>query len=94
MKNKLKTICGKNKKKKINNNIKEKINNNQNNKNKKLKLSEDIIKIIKNNKINNKYDSLKLTYLKNLENLKYKNESIIANIQAQINKLINEIEEL
>ena len=94
MKNKLKTICEKNKKKKINNNIKEKINNNQNNKNKKLKLSEDIIKIIKNNKINNKYDSLKLTYLKNLENLKYKNESIIANIQAQINKLINEIEEL
>ena len=94
MKNKLKTICGKNKKKKINNNIKEKINNNQNNKNKKLKLSEDIIKIIKNNKINNKYDSLKLTYLKNLENLKNKNESIIANIQAQINKLINEIEEL
>ena len=93
-KNKLKAICEKNKKKKINNNIKEKINNNQNNKNKKLKLSEDIIKIIKNNKINNKSDGLKLTYLKNLENLKNKNESIIANIQAQINKLINEIEEL
>ena len=96
MKNKLKEIYEKNKKKKININIniKEKINNKKTNKNKKIKLAEDIIKRIKSVQPFHKRDNIKLIYLKNLENLKNKNESIISNLQAQINKLINEIETL
>ena len=91
LKNKLQIIIQKNRKKKINNNIKENINN----KNKKLVLSKDIANIIKNKDENiNKTDNLKLTYLCDLEDLKNKNESIIFNLQSDINNLVKEIESL
>ena len=96
LKNKLQIIIQKNRKKKINNNIKENINNKKNkNKNKKLVLSKDIENIIKNKDENiNKTDNLKLTYLCDLEDLKNKNESIIFNLQSDINNLVKEIESL
>ena len=96
LKNKLQIIIQKNRKKKINNNIKENINNKKNkNKNKKLVLSKDIANIIKNKDENiNKTDNLKLTYLSDLEDLKNKNESIIFNLQSDINNLVKEIESL
>ena len=94
LKNKLQIIIQKNRKKKINNNIKENINNKKN-KNKKLVLSKDIANIIKNKDENiNKTDNLKLTYLSDLEDLKNKNESIIFNLQSDINNLVKEIESL
>ena len=94
MKNKLQIIIQKNRKKKINNNIKENINNKKN-KNKKLVLSKDIANIIKNKDENiNKTNNLKLTYLCDLEDLKNKNESIIFNLQSDINNLVKEIESL
>ena len=94
LKNKLQIIIQKNRKKKINNNIKENINNKKN-KNKKLVLSKDIANIIKNKDENiNKTDNLKLTYLCDLEDLKNKNESIIFNLQSDINNLVKEIESL
>ena len=96
MKNKLKIFYDKNQKRKINNNIKEKISNKASNKNKKINLAEDIIKRIKTNEFidKSKSDNIKLKYLNNLENLKNKNESIIDDLQSQINKLIKEIETL
>ena len=96
MKNKLKIFYDKNQKRKINNNIKEKISNKASNKNKKINLAEDIIKRIKTNELidKSKSDNIKLKYLNNLENLKNKNESIIDDLQSQINKLIKEIETL
>ena len=94
LKNKLQIIIQKNRKKKINNNIKENINNKKN-KNKKLVLSKDIANIIKNKDENiNKTDNLKLAYLYDLEELKNKNESIIFNLQSDINNLVKEIESL
>ena len=94
LKNKLQIIIQKNRKKKINNNIKENINNKKN-KNKKLVLSKDIANIIKNKDENiNKTDNLKLSYLYDLEELKNKNESIIFNLQSDINNLVKEIESL
>ena len=94
LKNKLQIIIQKNRKKKINNNIKENINNKKN-KNKKLVLSKDITNIIKNKDENiNKTDNLKLSYLYDLEELKNKNESIIFNLQSDINNLVKEIESL
>ena len=94
LKNKLQIIIQKNRKKKINNNIKENINNKKN-KNKKLVLSKDIVNIIKNKDENiNKTDNLKLVYLCDLEDLKNKNESIIFNLQSDINNLVKEIESL
>jgi len=94
LKNKLQIIIQKNRKKKINNNIKENINNKKN-KNKKLVLSKDIANIIKNKNENiNKSDNLKLAYLCDLEELKNKNESIIFNLQSDINNLVKEIESL
>ena len=94
LKNKLQIIIQKNRKKKINNNIKENINNKKN-KNKKLVLSKDIENIIKNKDENiNKTDNLKLSYLYDLEELKNKNESIIFNLQSDINNLVKEIESL
>ena len=61
----------------------------------KLKISEDIAKVINdNNKINNNLDNLRVTYLNNLENLKIKNEGTINELQTQINDLIREIESL
>jgi hypothetical protein len=94
LKNKLQIIIQKNRKKKINNNIKENINNKKN-KNKKLVLSKDIANIIKNKDENiNKTDNLKLAYLYDLEELKNKNESIIFNLQSDINNLVTEIESL
>ena len=94
LKNKLQIIIQKNRKKKINNNIKENINNKKN-KNKKLVLSKDIENIIKNKDENiNKTDNLKLAYLYDLEELKNKNESIIFNLQSDINNLVKEIESL
>ena len=94
LKNKLQIIIQKNRKKKINNNIKENINNKKN-KNKKLVLSKDIANIIKNKDENiNKTDNLKLAYLYDLEDLKNKNESIIFNLQSDINNLVKEIESL
>jgi len=94
LKNKLQIIIQKNRKKKINNNIKGNINNKKN-KNKKLVLSKDIENIIKNKDENiNKTDNLKLSYLYDLEELKNKNESIIFNLQSDINNLVKEIESL
>ena len=94
LKNKLQIIIQKNRKKKINNNIKENINKKKN-KNKKLVLSKDIANIIKNKDENiNKTDNLKLAYLYDLEELKNKNESIIFNLQSDINNLVKEIESL
>ena len=94
LKNKLQIIIQKNRKKKINNNIKENINNKKN-KNKKLVLSKDIVNIIKNKDENiNKTDNLKLAYLYDLEDLKNKNESIIFNLQSDINNVVKEIESL
>ena len=94
LKNKLQIIIQKNRKKKINNNIKENINNKKN-KNKKLVLSKNIENIIKNKDENiNKTDNLKLSYLYDLEELKNKNESIIFNLQSDINNLVKEIESL
>ena len=94
LKNKLQLIIQKNRKKKINNNIKGNINNKKN-KNKKLVLSKDIENIIKNKDENiNKTDNLKLAYLYDLEELKNKNESIIFNLQSDINNLVKEIESL
>jgi hypothetical protein len=94
LKNKLQIIIQKNRKKKINNNIKGNINNKKN-KNKKLVLSKDIANIIKNKNENiNKSDNLKLAYLCDLEELKNKNESIIFNLQSDINNLVKEIESL
>jgi hypothetical protein len=69
--------------------------NNKKNKNKKLVLSKDIENIIKNKDENiNKTDNLKLSYLYDLEELKNKNESIIFNLQSDINNLVKEIESL
>ena len=94
LKNKLQIIIQKNRKKKINNNIKENIKYKKN-KNKKLVLSKDITNIIKNKDENiNKADNLKLVYLYDLEELKNKNESIIFNLQSDINNLVKEIESL
>ena len=94
LKNKLQIIIQKNRKKKINNNIKENIKYKKN-KNKKLVLSKDITNIIKNKDENiNKTDNLKLAYLYDLEELKNKNESIIFNLQSDINNLVKEIESL
>ena len=94
LKNKLQIIIQKNRKKKINNNIKENIKYKKN-KNKKLVLSKDIANIIKNKDENiNKADNLKLVYLYDLEELKNKNESIIFNLQSDINNLVKEIESL
>ena len=94
MKNKLQILQKKNKKKKINKNIKEKLKSNIK-KYEKLKISEDIAKVINdNNKINNNLDNLRVTYLNNLENLKIKNEGTINELQTQINDLIREIESL
>ena len=94
LKNKLQIIIQKNRKKKINNNIKENIKYKKN-KNKKLVLSKDITNIIKNKDENiNKTDNLKLSYLYDLEELKNKNESIIFNLQSDINNLVKEIESL
>ena len=96
LKNKLQVIIKKNRKMKKNDNIKENINNKKNkNKNKKLVLSKDIANIIKNKDENiNKTDNLKLAYLYDLEELKNKNESIIFNLQSDINNLVKEIESL
>ena len=94
LKNKLQIIIQKNRKKKINNNIKENIKYKKN-KNKKLVLSKDITNIIKNKDENiNKTDNLKLAYLYDLEEIKNKNESIIFNLQSDINNLVKEIESL
>ena len=101
IKNKIEILKQKNKKKKIDINIKETINNNNIKKNEKIIISKDITKIIKQNNTNRENDgkndennNLKFVYLNDLENLKNKNESIIVELQAQINSLVKEIETL
>ena len=101
IKNKIEILKQKNKKKKIDINIKETINNNNIKKNEKIIISKDITKIIKQNNTNSENDgkndennNLKFVYLNDLENLKNKNESIIVELQAQINSLVKEIETL
>ena len=56
----------------------------------KIMISES--KTIDSNEFDNYFDELPQNYLDNLESLKNKNEPIIANLQSQINVLINEID--
>ena len=51
-------------------------------------------KTIDSNEFDDYFDELPMTYLDNLENLKNKNEPIITDLQCQINKLLNDIENL
>ena len=58
----------------------------------KIMISEN--KTIDSNEFDDYFDELPMTYLDNLENLKNKNEPIITDLQCQINKLLNDIENL
>ena len=76
------------------NNIKKKCT--KKDKNIKGKLMEKIMisdnKPIDSKEFDDYFDNIQITYLDNLENLKNKNEPIIANLQSEINNLINDIE--
>ena len=95
-KNKNKNSSNKNNNEKImkqNNIIKKYVNKNKNMNGKlieKIMISDN--KPIDSKEFDDYFEDIQITYLDNLENLKNKNEPIIANLQSEINNLIKEIE--
>ena len=78
------------------NNLKKKYANKDKNINGKLmeKIMISDNKPIDSKEFDDFFENIQLTYLDNLENLKNKNEPIIANLQSEINNLIKDIEVL